>query len=92
MTELTPELLDEIKRHLAASPMRHGEIFRHMDTMTVEEMASAVGRKSVAHQQFQAKPRSPTGRKAAGPALGVHGDDELLCVPRTEKLHTHALS
>src|SRR4029079_124480 len=31
MTSLTPELLEEIKRHLRVNPVRHGEVFRAME-------------------------------------------------------------
>ncbi|PQP50685.1 hypothetical protein [Mycolicibacterium austroafricanum] len=48
MGALTADLLLEIERHLQASPMRHGEIFRHMNHMTLEEMASRCG-KSLSH-------------------------------------------
>ena len=31
MSTLTPELRDEIKRHLRANPVCHGEVFRAME-------------------------------------------------------------
>jgi hypothetical protein len=42
MTSLTPELLDEIKRHLRANPMRHGAVFRAMEqNLSLDQMGTS---------------------------------------------------
>ena len=42
MSALTPELRDEIKRHLRVNPVRHGEVFRAMEHgLDVEQMGTS---------------------------------------------------
>lgn len=44
LTSLTPELLGEIRRHLRANPMRHGEVYRAMEQgLDVDQMNTGRG-------------------------------------------------
>ncbi len=50
MTELTPEILEEIKRLLRRSSIRHGQAFRGMENgATAQQLAAEWGGKSITY-------------------------------------------
>lgn len=69
MSELTPELLDEIKQLLRRSSVRHGQAFRGMEQgVTAAEMAVQWGGKTASYVQnvmrsvrYMLEGRLPTG-------------------------------
>ena len=90
MTSLTPELLEEIKRHLRVNPVRHGEVFRAMERgLDVDQMDTSRGNARNFRNSVEAMLTGtlPTTKSAA--LVNSYGYRYLLGCDLSPELRSH---
>ena len=90
MTSLTPELLEEIKRHLRVNPVRHGEVFRAMERgLDVDQMDTSRGNARNFRNSVEAMLTGtlPTTKSAA--LVNFYGYRYLLGCDLSPELRSH---
>jgi hypothetical protein len=90
MTSLTPELLEEIKRHLRVNPVRHGEVFRAMERgLDVDQMDASRGNARKFRNSVEAMLTGtlPTTKSAA--LVNSYGYRYLLGCDLSPELRSH---
>jgi hypothetical protein len=90
MTSLTPELLEEINRHLRVNPVRHGEVFRAMERgLDVDQMDTSRGNARNFRNSVEAMLTGtlPTTKSAA--LVNSYGYRYLLGCDLSPELRSH---
>lgn len=93
MAALTPALLDEIKRHLRANPVRHGEVFRAMEQgVDLDQMGTSRSnaRNFMNSVEAMLAGTLPTTRSAA--LVNSYGYRYLLGCDLSPELRSHTIA